>query len=460
MKVHFIGIGGIGMSGLANICMSFGYEVSGSDSQSTYLTEELKQKGARIFLGQCASNIDKSYDMIVYTAAIHPDNTEFIAAKNSGIRMMSRAEFLGHVMDKYKTTFAISGTHGKTTTTSMLSTIFNNADLDPTILVGGNLQSIHGNYRVGKSENFITEACEYTDSFLNLHPTTAVILNVEPDHLDYFKNLDNIIKSFHTFSTGVKPNGFIVANGDEENVRKALSDIKGVIFYGRKDGNDVIITKETLVSDGCKKFFIKFNDRLIGPFILKVPGDHNVLNATAAAVSALVNGLDYKAVSDGLSSYSGVDRRFQYKGEYRGIRIFDDYAHHPSEIKATLHAASYLEKRKLIVIFQPHTFSRTKALLDDFSKAFDEADTVILTDIYASRETDTGEISSETLAEKISANGKQTVYISDFKKVEDYITRHVGKNDVVFTMGAGDVYKIGEYLIECNEKTEKQQNTV
>lgn len=450
MKIYFIGIGGISMSGIANICLNLNYSVSGSDSQENSLTRELEKKGAVIHIGQDAKNITGDIDLIVYTAAIHTDNPEWIAAKNSGIKMMSRAEFLGVLMNKYSNSIAISGTHGKTSTTSMLSVIYSMASLDPTILVGGNLKDINGNYRVGSSPNFITEACEYFDSFLELFPSFALILNIEADHLDYFKDIDNIISSFHKFSENVKQGGYVIANGDDDNVRQATVALKQVVYFGFQEKNDAVIRNLTFNELGNASFSLHFHGEVLGTFELQVPGSHNVLNATAAILTGFLDGLPIQDLKRGIKAYRGVGRRFEYKGKYKEASVYDDYAHHPSEIKATLAASKYLHANRLISIFQPHTFSRTKSFLSDFAASFSDADLIIITDIYASREADEGTVSSKQLVDKIIENGKKAVYLKGASEIERYLNRFIQSNDVVFTIGAGDVHKIGEYLISLS----------
>lgn len=446
MKIHFIGIGGISMSGLANVCLNLNYTVSGSDVQNSPLIEDLRDKGALISLEQKADNIMDDIDLIVYTAAIHPDNPEWIAAKNSGIKTMTRSEFLGMIMNEYSNSIAISGTHGKTSTTSMISVIYSNLSMDPTILVGGNLKDINGNYRIGNSSNFITEACEYCDSFLDLFPTFALILNVEADHLDYFKDLNHIISSFHRFALNVKPDGYVIANGDDENVRLATKGIENTVYFGMKEENDVVIRSIRFNRQGQATFFLDFRGTLMGPFELHVPGTHNIFNASAAIITAILNGLPEEEVKRGISLYTGVGRRFEYKGTYHGASVYDDYAHHPSEIKATLSAGRYLKANRVVSIFQPHTYSRTRELLSDFASSFSDADVVIITDIYASREVDDGLVSSKQLVDKIVENGKKALYFQNSDEIESYLRSFIGSDDVIFTIGAGDVYKVGEYL--------------
>lgn len=445
MKVHFIGIGGISMSGLASICLNLDYIVSGSDSLNSPILEKLKLQGAQIFIGHKEENIQDNLDLVVYTAAIPKDNPELLNAQKLGIQCIDRAHFLGSVMEKYDDAIAVSGTHGKTSTTSMLSSIFNYNKLDPTILVGGNLPEIGGNVRIGNTPTFITEACEYVDSFLSLKSKYAIILNIEEDHLDYFSGLDQIISSFNKFAKLVD-NGFVIGNGDDLNVRKALQDIKNVIYFGFNSNNDCVITQNE-IQKGNLAFSLKLFDKYLGEFNIFVPGDHNLLNATAAIICAIKSGVDIDDARKGIASYRGVKRRFEFKGQERGIKIFDDYAHHPSEIKATLKAAKHLEKNRLIAVFQPHTFTRTLTLLDDFSNSFGDCDMVVITDIYPSREKDTGIVHSLDLVNKIIQTRDNVYYFPTFEEASTFLESTLINGDILFTMGAGDINVLGENLL-------------
>lgn len=446
MKVHFIGIGGISMSGLAFICLNLGYEVSGSDSSSNYMTDKLSGSGAKVFLGHSASNIDPSYDLVVYTAAISSDNEELLAAKNNNINTIDRAHFLGDLMRKYDNSIAISGTHGKTSTTSMISTIYNYAKLDPTILVGGNLSVINGNVQVGDSEYFITEACEYVDSFLSFYPKYEIILNIEADHLDYFKDINHIINSFERFASNLKPKGKIIANGDDFNVRKALANFDNVIYFGEDRHNDFIISNISLNND-FTLFEINSSKDKLGEFRIQTHGIHNVFNSASAIICSYIDGISLETIKNAIWAYTGVGRRFEFKGEKSGIRIYDDYAHHPSEIKATLSAIKPIEKNNLVVVFQPHTFTRTKLLLEDFSSSFQDCDCIIISDIYASREKDTGLIHAKTLVEKIKEHRDNVYYLGNFDEIIEFLTKKLGKNDILVTMGAGNINQLAEKLI-------------
>ena len=449
MKIHFIGIGGISMSALAEICLNKGYDVSGSDMSKSTMTDKLASQGAKIYIGQKKENIVDGLDMVVYTAAIHPDNEELMAAKEKNILTINRAAFLGQIMREYKNSIAVAGTHGKTSTTSMLSTIFGCADLDPTILVGGNLKSIGGNVKIGNSENFITEACEYTDSFLNFNPKIAIVLNIEADHLDYFSGIEEIKASFNKFGKLLPKDGHFVINGDSANTDGILHDVKAtVIKYGKEDFNDVIIKNIEFDDNGFGSFDLSYFGKDLGRFQLSVPGLHNIYNATSAIIVSIVSGIDVDAVKDGIVKYTGVGRRFETKGNYKGALVVDDYAHHPTELKATLAAAKKLKKSTLWCVFQPHTYSRTKSLLNEFGEAFYAADKVIITDIYAAREDNPGDIHSKDLAEKLYHNNVNVKYISKFEDIVEYLKENIGPNDLLITAGAGPVYQVGELLLK------------
>ena len=448
MNIHFIGIGGISMSALAEICLNKKYNVSGSDMHGSELTQKLESQGAKIFIGHAKENISDDIDIVVYTAAIHPDNPELVEAKNKNKLTINRAAFLGQLMREYKNSIAVSGTHGKTTTTSMLSTVFEHAQLDPTILVGGNLKSIGGNVKIGHSDHFITEACEYVDSFLNFNPKIAIVLNIEEDHLDYFSGIDEIKASFNKFGKLLPSDGYFIINGDNPNMY-ILHDVKAkAIKFGKKESNDVII--ENIVFDdlGCGSFDLNYMGKKLTGFKLNVPGLHNIYNATSAIIVSLVSGIDLETIKEGILHYTGVGRRFERKGEYHGVAVIDDYAHHPTEIKATLSTAKRFKKGTLWCVFQPHTYSRTISLLDEFAEAFYSADKVIITDIYAAREDDPGTVHSKDLVQKLQHNNVDAIYISEFDDIVKYLKEHVQPNDVVITTGAGPIYLVGEQLIQ------------
>ena len=430
MNIHFIGIGGISMSGLASIALNLGNNVSGSDKQDSAMMQKLKSEGIKVFTNQNADNINEDIDLVVYTAAVLNDNEELQKAKKlekeNKLKIMSRAEFLGKLMRMHKNSIAISGTHGKTSTTSMTSSIFIHSNLEPTISVGGNLDLIKGNYLLGSKDYFITEACEYVNSFLSLNPKYSVILNIEREHIDFFKSDDDLIESFRQFALNTDKNGKIIANGDDELVRKTLSSFENVLYFGFSDNNDFIIKNQKIHGEGYS-FNLYYDGKFFGDFNTSVLGLFNVLNATAAIIVSYLNGIDVDRISNSLSKYKGVGRRFEKKGEYNGAKLYDDYAHHPSEVKNTLDSASQLNKNKLITIFQPHTFSRTKDFLEEFSNSFSSTDVLILTDIYASREKDPGDIHSKDLFEKTKGKVKEIIYISDFLEISEYIKQNARK---------------------------------
>lgn len=448
LHIHFIGIGGISMSGLAEILMGEGFTVSGSDAKESPLTKSLEAKGAKIFYGQRASNIMDSTEAVVYTAAIHPDNPEFAKAKEKNLPMLTRAQLLGQIMRNYDTPIAISGTHGKTTTTSMVSHILLEGKCDPTISVGGILPAIGGNIRVGESETFVTEACEYTNSFLSFFPKISIILNIDADHLDFFKDLDDIRHSFRRFAELLPSDGTLIINADIPDYQEITKELPcRVVTYGLEQEADYQAKDITFDKYGHASFTVYKNGRKTGSYYLRVPGMHNVSNALASIALGHLLGLSEEVIIKGLGSFTGTDRRFQYKGEVAGVTIIDDYAHHPTEIEATLHAAGNYPHQKIWCVFQPHTYTRTKALLPEFAKALTLADHVVLADIYAARETDTLGISSEDLQKCIQELGTPCEYFPTFDEIENFLLENCSRGDLLITMGAGDVVNIGEHLL-------------
>ena len=448
LSIHFIGIGGISMSGLAEILLEEGFTISGSDSKKSPLTSLLESKGAKIYYGQRSSNISDSVQVVVYTAAIHPDNPEFACAKEKGIPMLTRAQLLGQIMRNYDTSIAVAGTHGKTTTTSMLSHILLKGECDPTISVGGILPAIGGNIRVGQSETFLTEACEYTNSFLSFFPTIGIILNIDADHLDFFKDIDDIRHSFRRFAQLLPADGALIINADTPHYQDIIKDLScKIITYGLEHEAQYQATDITYDKYGHASFTVLKDGRKAGSFYLKVPGSHNVSNALAAIALAQLLQIPDDVIVKGLGSFTGTDRRFQYKGEVAGVTIVDDYAHHPTEIQATLNAAHNYPHKKLWCVFQPHTYTRTKALLLEFAQALKLADHVVLADIYAARETDNLGISSQNLQARIQELGTPCEYFPTFDEIENFLLNNCEAGDLLITMGAGDVVKIGEQLL-------------
>lgn len=448
-SVYFVGIGGISMSGLAEILADAGFSVSGSDQSRSALTESLEAKGITVFYGQRAENITDNIDCVVFTSAIHPDNPEYIAAHEKNIPCLTRAELLGQLMKNYRTPIAVSGTHGKTTTTSMISEILLKAGADPTLSIGGILKTIGGNIRVGKSDCFVTEACEYTNSFLSLFPKIGIILNIEEDHLDFFKDLADIRRSFRRFAELLPADGCLIINGGIENLSE-LTDglVCRVLTYGADEKADYYPSDICYDDLGHPSFTLNGPNGSARRFSLQVPGEHNVYNSIAAVILADLLSIDSTVIREGLHGFSGTDRRFEYKGTVRGVTVIDDYAHHPTEIEATLKAAAKYPHKTLWCVFQPHTYTRTKTFMKDFARALTHADKVVLADIYAARETDDLGISSQTLQKELEALGQECYYFSSFREIENFLLKNCINGDLLITMGAGDVLKIGENLLE------------
>lgn len=449
IHIHFIGIGGISMSGLAEILLEEGFTISGSDAKESPLTDKLASEGVQISYPQSAANITSGIDAVVYTAAIHEDNPEFAAAKNTGLPMLSRAELLGQIMDNYVNSVAVAGTHGKTTTTSMLSQVLLAADSDPTISVGGILKAIHGNIRVGHSDVFLTEACEYTNSFLNFHPKYSLILNIEEDHLDFFKDLADIRHSFRRFAENTAEGGTIIINGAIADYEEIVKDLPvSVVTYGLTEACDYYPSDITFDEKGCATYTAMHQGRALTSVKLNIPGMHNVSNSLAVIAAALSLKIELSTITSGISQFTGTDRRFELKGMYKdGVTVIDDYAHHPTEIAATLTAAQNYPHKRIICVFQPHTYTRTKAFLKDFAKALSLADVIVLADIYAARETDTLGISSKNIEDDLKALGKEAYYFPSFDEIENFLQKKCMNGDLLITMGAGDVVKIGEHLL-------------
>ncbi len=449
-NIHCIGIGGIGLSGIAEILLSRGYKVSGSDMNESEITEKLRSHGAKIFLEHKAENVEDA-DLIIYSAAIAEENPEIKRAKEKNIPLASRAEVLGILMDEFQDSIAISGTHGKTTTTSMVSLILEAAKYDPTILVGGNLDEIGGNYKVGSGDYFVTEACEYRDSFLELRPEIEVILNIDSDHLDYFKDIDHIVNSFDRFTENVRPGGTIIAYDANPFVNRVIKDRPNVVTYGYNSNSTYCIQDIRFEQDGMPSFDVVHDGDHLGRVLLSVPGEHNILNAGAAFACCHELGVNPVTIIETLKQYHGTQRRFDVIGKTeKGVLLVDDYAHHPTEIKATLSAAAKLPHNRLWCLYQPHTYTRTLALFDEFAESFEQTDILILVEIYAARERNIHNVSSKALADRIKEiyPDKEVYYIPDFEELAKKIKNEAEGGDLVITMGAGDIYKVGKLIME------------
>jgi UDP-N-acetylmuramate--alanine ligase len=455
--IHFIGIGGSGMYPLAQILHSQGYYLTGSDNNETETLQAVRNMGIPVYMGQRAENIEGA-DLIVHTAAIMADNPELIASRNSGVPVLERSELLGIVTSWYDDAICVSGTHGKTTTTSMITQIMYTANVDLSAFIGGKLPCIHGSGLAGKSEIMVCEACEFVDTFLKLYPDIAVILNIDADHLDYFKTVDNIIKSFHKFTE--KTTKAVIVNGDDSNSMKAIEGITGkdIITFGFKDTNDYYPTNIKKVTGMQTEYTVMHKGEKVCDITINVAGTHNVLNSLASVVACLYKGIDVASIQKGLFDFGGAGRRFEKVGVAKGITIVDDYAHHPSEIAVTLKSAVDMGYNKVWAVFQPFTYSRTAMLLDEFKEALSIADRVVLTDIMGSREKNTYNIYTRNLAELIEGSiyfpQDETAEPSNerkdynFHQVCDYVCENATDGDLVVTMGCGDVYKCAKMIYQ------------
>ncbi len=444
-NIHFIGIGGISMSALAEILNTRGYNVQGSDFQTSDMTEHLKSVGINVFFGHDEKNISDVTDLIVYNAAIGEDNPERQEGKRRGIDEIDRAELIGWLMKEYDCPVSIAGTHGKTTTSSMIAEILMAAEADPTVSIGGILPSIHSNYRLGSNKYIVLETCEYRDSFLKFNPACAIILNIDRDHTDYFKTMEQMYASFNTFVK--KITDFLVINNEIPNMDKITEGFKGkVITYGKEGANWTF--EDLQMVKGFGKYTACLNGEKVMEVELSVPGRHNVYNSLGAVALCIELGISPKAIHDGLKKFAGTGRRFEKKGEYKGAVVVDDYAHHPTEIAATLSAAKEMGYDRVIAVFQPHTYTRTKDLFDGFADALSLADETYLIDIYAAREKDPGNIHSSQLSHKLRAMGKVSRYSESFNACIESLKSDLKEGDLLLTIGAGTVFKIADELVK------------
>ncbi len=436
-RVHLVGIGGVSMRPLGLVLQGMGMIVTGSDMSASMSTDELIAKGIKVFIGHQAENVSDA-DCVIRTAAVHNDNPEIAAARSAGIPVFERAQAWGVIMRAYKNAVCISGTHGKTTTTSMVTHILMEANTDPTVMIGGYLPLLHSGHRVGNGDTIVLESCEYCDSFLNFAPTLAVILNVEADHLDYFKDLADVQKSFREFAQ--LSSGGVLANGDDPHVTQTLEGIEYVSF-GFGPTNRV---KAENICPDWRHLDVVCDGEFYCHLDLCVIGRHNALNALAAAGTAWMLGISGETVARGIATFSGADRRMQFKGKYNGADIYDDYAHHPDELAATIEAVRTMDYKRVILAFQPHTYSRTNALFSDFVRELKKPDLVILAEIYAARERNSVGISSVDLQKEIPGS----VYCRTLPEVTDFLRETVGEGDIVLTVGAGDIFRAGEALLK------------
>ena len=448
-KGHLVGIGGVSMSPLAEVLAEAGLIITGSDMNDGANVEHLRALGIQVFIGHRAENIPEDAEFLVRTAAVHDDNPEIAEAHRRGLPVFERTQAWGAIMKDYRNSLCISGTHGKTTTTSMATHILMAAERDPTVMIGGTLPLLHAAHRVGAGDTIVMEACEYYNSFHAFSPTVAVILNIEEDHMDFFKDLEDIKASFRKFASLVPPDGYIIANAEDANAMDALKPLNRDIFtFGLNKGADVYA--DNIQRHGSETDFdVIYCEEVFTHVSLRVPGLHNVKNALAASAAAICLGCSSSAIRYGLAAFTGANRRFEFKGKFNGADVYDDYAHHPGELKALLDAVEPLGYRRVIVVFQPHTYSRTHALFDDFVEQLKRPDFCYLAEIYAAREKNTIGISSADLAKRLP-NG---LFFSDNSELEKALRAMATPGDIILTVGAGDVYRIGEHLLEDSNGT-------
>lgn len=446
-RIHLIGIGGASMYAIAAELYNDGKIVTGSDLAESNNTEYLRKLGIKITIGHNPKLV-KEAELVIYTAAISEDDIEMVTARKNDIETIERAPFLGEYTKTYENLICISGTHGKSTTTGMLASIFLEAGLNPTIQIGASLKRINGNYFIGDKKYFILEACEYVDSFLNFHPTSEIILNIDNDHLDYFKNIENTKKSFKKYVDLLPENGYLVRNADDSNTSHLDQGIKNVTTYAIQNKDALIQARNINYSSlGFPTFDVYIRDEYLDTFTLGVLGKHNILNALAAISMALNYNIDKHYIKKALKEFTGVGRRFEYIGEYQGAHIFDDFAHHPTEIEATYNSAKSIKHNKTWAVFQSHTFSRTKEHIEDFANILSKFDNVIICDIYPAREENIWGVKEDTLVELIKNKNKNVIHIPTYSEIAKYLKENVKENDLILTIGAGPINKVAEIIL-------------
>ena len=450
-NIYMVGIGGISMSGIAEILKKWNYNVWGSDGMKSGQTEWLEKNGIKVNIGQVKENITDDIDLVVYTAAIKEDNPELVRARELGIPTVERGDFLGEITKLFKDTIGIAGTHGKTSTTSMVSYSFLEANYDPSIQVGANLKVLDGNYRVGNSDYFIIEACEYCESYLSFKQRSAIVLNIDDDHLDYFKNIDNIKKSFEKYVSLLPSDGYLVLNRDDERCYDLRNSTKAqVITVGKDNKADWYYDNVTFDDDGYPTYDAYYKGELKGKVTLRVTGLHNVFNSLCCIALCNAYGIDINIVAKALLKYDGASRRLEYKGMLNGAKVYDDYGHHPTEIRATINGIKNQKYNESWVVFEAHTYSRLAAHLKEFAESLVNFDHIIIIDIYAAREINTYNISEEDLIREINKLGKDAIHISDYDEVIKYLKDNVKEGDLILTLGAGNVTKIANKIKEMN----------
>lgn len=448
--VYMIGIGGISMGGIAKILVNYGYHVSGSDMTRNDEVKELEELGIKVNIGQVKENITDDIDLVVYTAAIPDTNEELVKARELGIETVERGVFLGELTRNFKDCIGVAGTHGKTTTSSMVSCVFVEKGLDPSIQIGANLSVIGGNYRVGKSDYFIIEACEYKDSYQNFKQRSAIITNVDNDHLDYFKNIDNISKSFEKYVSHLPEDGVLVLNMDNARCYDLRNYTKANVVTVSESNKEADYRVDNIEYDdrGCPSYDVYKKGEYVTRVTLNVRGEHNVLNSLEAFALCSWYGIDNESIVEGLKKFTGASRRMEYKGKFNGANVYDDYGHHPTEIEATANAMLKEKHNESYVIFEAHTFSRLYEHIDSFVKSLTKFDHIIVIDIYAAREKNIYGIKPEDIVEKLVNAGKDAVYISDYDEIKEYLKTRVKEGDLILTLGAGNVTKVASKLVE------------
>ena len=451
-RFHFIGVGGVGMSGLAKLLLKNKAVVAGSDLTASSVTEKLCQSGADIKIGHDEKNLSREANAVVISAAIKEDNPELKLARERGCKVYKYAQILGELMNGYDG-IAAAGTHGKSTTSGWLTYLLKQAGADPNFIIGAEITQLGSSSGVGDGKYFVAEACEYDRSFLNLKPKIAAILNIEADHLDYYKNEEEIVEAFGEFALGIKPDGVLIANGQDSNVAKVVrqlpADLRSETFGLDKNCN--FCAQNIQLKDGLYTFEVYHNDKLLGTTRISLPGRHNILNALAVVAMAAGAGLSSQQILQLLPNFTGIDRRLMLKEKIGEITVLDDYAHHPTEIRLTLKAIrERYEPGRIWCVFQPHQYSRTRFLLDDFSESFKFADVTIVPEIYFVRDSEASkkEINSQILVERMRANGTEAIFIDSFDRICDYLEKNIAAGDLVVTMGAGDIWKVADEYIQ------------
>lgn len=448
--IHLIGIGGASMHSIAAMLKHDGYFVTGSDMLESDSTLYLRSLGISVVIGH-DKDVLKDADLVIYTAAIKETDEELSFARQENILCMERAQFLGEYTKDYENLICISGTHGKSTTTSMMASIFLESGLDPTIQVGAKLPKIGGNYKIGGKKFFILEACEYVDSFLHFHPTSEIILNIDNDHLDYFKDLEHIKNSFYKYVELLPQDGFLVVNVDDENTQELVDLHPNVTTYGIQNPHAFVSAKNITYNNlGFPIFDVYIKDVYYETFSLSVFGTHNILNALSCIAMARNYQIPSQVIQKALKEFTGVGRRFEYKGEYMGAHLFDDFAHHPTEIKSTVESVKMVKHRKCYAVFQSHTYSRTKDHLKEFAHILSSFDSIIICDIYAAREVNNYQVKESDLVNLIKPVNKEVLHISSYEEIAHYLKQRIQKDDLIVTIGAGPIYKVLDILKEEN----------